>query len=82
MRYETARHLQESDCKRLCGGKQDTCGQMCQVVQAAGETERRGRKPALSVEDQVLLTLTFWREYRTRFPLGQEGGCTSHMFPV
>ena len=36
--------------------------------------ERRGRKSELAVEDQVLLTLGYWREYRTMFHLGQDLG--------
>jgi len=33
-----------------------------------------GRKPILSIEDQILMTLMYWREYRTRFHIGIDYG--------
>ena len=47
---------------------------MCEIVQAVENQKRSGRNCNLSVENQVLLTLTFWREYRTMFHLGQDWG--------
>ncbi len=74
MRYEKAKKLKDGEFKRLCGVKKKTFVEMCEIVQSAGKFERRGRKSKLSVENQVLLTLTFWREYRTMFHLGQDWG--------
>ena len=74
MRYEKAKQLKESDFKRLCGVKKEIFVTMCEVVKAALSRETRGRKSGLSVEDQVLLTLGYWREYRTMFHLGQDFG--------
>lgn len=74
MRYEKARNLKDSDFKRLCGVKKETFLAMCEIVQAVEEQKTSGRNCNLSVEDQVLLTLTFWREYRTMFHLGQDWG--------
>lgn len=34
--------------------------------------KKRGRTPALSLEDQLVLTLSFWREYRTHFHLSED----------
>lgn len=34
-------------------------------VAYAKKHERRGRKPKLSLEDQLLAALEYWREYRT-----------------
>lgn len=80
MRYEQAKKLKDSEFKRLCGVKKETFVEMCEIVQVAGNRERRGRKSKLSVENQVLLTLTFWREYRTMFHLGQDWGiCESNV---
>ena len=31
---------------------------------------KRGPKPKLSIEEQVLVTLEYWREYRTYFHIG------------
>jgi hypothetical protein len=74
MRYEKAKELKDGEFKRLCGVKKETFTEMCEIVQVAGKRERRGRKSKLAVENQVLLTLAFWREYRTMFHLGQDWG--------
>ena len=74
MRYETAKKLKDGEFKRLCGVKKETFIEMCKIVQAVESKKIRGRKPELSVQNQVLLTLTFWREYRTMFHLGQDWG--------
>jgi hypothetical protein len=49
---------------------------MVEVVSKRLTKERRkkGRPPKLSVEDQVLLTLEYWREYRTLFHLATSWG--------
>ena len=36
--------------------------------------KRSGRPPALCLEDQLVLTLSFWREYRTHFHLAEDWG--------
>jgi Helix-turn-helix of DDE superfamily endonuclease len=74
MRYEKAKELKESDFKWLCGVKKATFFTMCEVVKEVLSRETRDRKSDLSVEDQVLLTLGYWREYRTMFHLGQDFG--------
>ena len=74
MRYEKAKDLKELDFKRLCGVKKETFVVMCKVVQEVLSRETRGRKSDLTIEDQVLLTLSYWREYRTLFHLGQDYG--------
>ena len=74
MRYEKARDLKEGDFKRLCGVKKETFIVMCEVVREVLSRETRGRKSGLSVENQVLLTLGYWREYRRMFHLGQDFG--------
>jgi hypothetical protein len=40
----------------------------------AGRRYRGGRPPALSVENQLLLALGYWREYRTMFHVAQSFG--------
>jgi Helix-turn-helix of DDE superfamily endonuclease len=72
MRYEKAKKLKDSDFKRFCGVTKETFVEMCQIVQKVENDKRSGREPDLSVEDQVLLTLNYWREYRTMFHLGQD----------
>ncbi len=36
--------------------------------------KKSGRPPELIVEDQVLMVLQYWREYRTYFHIGQDFG--------
>lgn len=72
MKYEQAKDLKPPDFKRFCGVKKETFLVMCEVVKEVFGQETRGRKSALSVEDQILLTLGYWREYRTMFHLGQD----------
>jgi hypothetical protein len=74
MRYEKAENLKDKDFKRLCGVKKETFQAMCEVVREVSSRETRGRNSGLSAEDQVLLTLSYWREYRTMFHLGQDYG--------
>lgn len=74
MRYEKAKKLKDTEFKRLCGVKRETFLEMCELVQVVEKQKTSGRHSNLSVENQVLLTLTFWREYRTMFHLGQDWG--------
>ena len=74
MRYEKAKKLKDTEFKRLCGVKRETFLEMCEIVRAVENQKTCGRTGNLSVENQVLLTLTFWREYRTMFHLGQDWG--------
>ena len=36
--------------------------------------DKRGRRSALTLEEQVLVTLEYWREYRTYFHMGTNWG--------
>jgi len=72
MTYEDVKNLKDGDFKRLCGVTKETFAAMCEVVIEAKQLNRRGRKSNLSIENQVLLTVSFWREYRTLFHLGRD----------
>ncbi len=72
MTYENVKSLKDGDFKRLCGVTKETFAAMCEVVIEAKQLNRRGRKSNLSIENQVLLTVSFWREYRTLFHLGRD----------
>lgn len=47
---------------------------MLQILQEAHNKKhaKGGRKPKLSVADQLILTLSYYREYRTQFHLAQD----------
>jgi len=72
MTYEDVKNLKPGDFKRLCGVTRETFAAMCQVVVEYKQLNKRGRKSNLSIENQVLLTVSFWREYRTLFHLGRD----------
>ncbi len=72
MTYENVKNLNDGDFKRLCGVTKETFAAMCEVVVETKQLNRRGRKSNLSIENQVLLTVSFWREYRTLFHLGRD----------
>ncbi len=68
MRYETVKLLSDADFKRSTGVQRITFEKMVAVVEAG--LRNFGRPPALSRADQLLLTLMYWREYRTEFHIG------------
>jgi hypothetical protein len=72
MHYETIQHLKGADFKRLTGVQRTTFDLMLKVVEKSLGTF--GRPPALSRADQLLLTLMYWREYRTEFHIAQSYG--------
>jgi hypothetical protein len=72
MRYETIKHLKETDFKRLTG-VQRTTFEMMQAVVEKGLRDF-GRPSKLSRADQLLMTLMYWREYRTEFHIAQSYG--------
>jgi hypothetical protein len=72
MTYEDVKNLKPGDFKRLCGVTKETFAAMCRVVSEHKQVNKRGRKSNLSIENQVLLSVSFWREYRTLFHLGKD----------
>ena len=72
MRYETIKHLKDTDFKRLTGVQRETFEKMLKVI---GKGLRDfGRPTKLSRADQLLMTLMYWREYRTEFHIAQSYG--------
>jgi hypothetical protein len=72
MKYETIQHLKDPDFKRLTGVQRETFEQMLKVI--AKGLRDFGRPPKLSRADQLLMTLMYWREYRTEFHIAQSYG--------
>jgi acyl-CoA synthetase (AMP-forming)/AMP-acid ligase II len=72
MRYETIKHLKDTDFKRLTGVQLETFEKMLAVVEKG--LRHFGRPPKLSRADQLLMTLMYWREYRTEFHIAQSYG--------
>jgi hypothetical protein len=76
MSYEQVKDLRPAEFKRYCGVEPETFRRMVEVVSNHLRKQRRlpGRPTKLAVEDQVLLTLEYWREYRTLFHLATSWG--------
>ena len=72
MRYETVQKLRNGDFKRLTGVQRSTFEKMLEVVDKG--LREFGRPPKLSRADQLLMTLMYWREYRTEFHISQTYG--------
>ena len=72
MNYTTIEHLKDSDFKRLTGVQRETFEQMLTVIEKG--LRDFGRPPKLSRADQLLMTLMYWREYRTEFHIAQSYG--------
>ena len=68
MRYETVQALKAEDFKRSTGVQRTTFEKMLEVVETG--LHEFGRPTKLSRADQLLLTLMYWREYRTEFHIG------------
>jgi hypothetical protein len=66
MRYKELKNLKPSEFKRFCGVHQETFEQMVKVVAVEKVLQKKSGRPSqLSTEDQILMTLNYWREYRT-----------------
>jgi hypothetical protein len=76
MLYEKLNQLSAADFKRYCGVERETFDKICEIVRQKSAARRlaAGRPPKLETEDQVLLTLEYWREYRTMFHIGTSWG--------
>ena len=72
MRYETVQKLKDKDFKRLTGVQRSTFEKMLEVVEKG--LSDFGRPSKLSRADQLLMTLMYWREYRTEFHISQTYG--------
>jgi hypothetical protein len=72
MRYETIKTLKDNDFKRLTGVSRGIYEKMLAVLER--DLRNFGRPPKLSRADQLLMTLMYWREYRTEFHIGNTYG--------
>jgi len=67
MKYEKIAEYSNTHFRRITGVKRETFQKMVEILQEAyaQKHRRRGRTPKLSVEDLLLPTLEYLREYRT-----------------
>ena len=72
MTYEQIRNLSAKEFKRLCGVKPKLFQEMVEVLKPElPKPKQKGGQPKLSIEDQLLIALEYWREYRTYFHIAQ-----------
>jgi hypothetical protein len=75
MTYEKVKELSAENFKRLCGVRKETFTRMVQLLEKNVEGKMKtGRPSKLSLENQVLMTLEYLREYRTYFHISQYWG--------
>jgi len=72
MKYEDIKNWKNTDFKRLTGVRPKTFAKMLAVLEK--ELPNFGRPPKLSRADQLLMTLMYWREYRTQFHIAGSYG--------
>ena len=73
--YEGVLKLNRRTFRRRTGIYPETFLDMLKVLEDRERQKKRsGRPAALRLGDQLLLTLEFWREYRTFFHMGQAWG--------
>jgi len=82
-RYEKASKLKDKDFKQIIGVQKITFNEMVEVLRVAyaEKHKRRGRHRKLSMEDQLFLSLKYWRQYVTQKELAFEfevGEATAH----
>ena len=67
MKYEKMKKYKESQFRRITGVKRETFEKMGEILSKAEKMRRSkgGPKPSLSIENMLLATLEYLREYRS-----------------
>lgn len=81
--YEKAIKLTDEDFKQIIGVQKETFASMLDILQEAfaKKHERGGRPSKLSIEDQLFMSIKYWRQYVTQKELAFEfeiGEATVH----
>lgn len=73
MKYYQVKELEDEKFRRLTGVKRASFSKMVDILRQADivKKSKGGRKNKLIIEDQLLMTLEYLREYRTYFHIGQ-----------
>ena len=80
MKFEYLKKRSEKEFRRITGVKRETFSKMIEVVQAACYEKKKiakapgGRPNKLSIENRLLMTLEYLREYRTYASIGASYG--------
>ena len=74
MNYTIAQTLSPQHFKRRFGVQPTTFKQIVNTLPLWRTAPKPGAKPKLTLEEQVLVALEYWREYRTYFHIGSSWG--------
>ncbi|KIC77150.1 putative transposase for insertion sequence element IS702 [Neochlamydia sp. TUME1] len=76
MKFEIVKDLDDERFRRLAGVKRTTFNKMVGILDQSIKNRRvnSGRKKKLGLENMLLMTLEYIREYRTYFHVGQSYG--------
>jgi len=76
MKYEAIKDTKDEEFRRLTGVKKFTFNKMVEILAAEEKIQkaRGGRKNRLSLQDRLLMTLEYLREYRTYFHISKSYG--------
>lgn len=74
MNYETLKNLSDAAFRRSVGVTREVFYELVGVLVQAEAAKKKSGRPSLSLENQLCLTLSYWREYRTLFHLGLSYG--------
>lgn len=76
MKYVQLKNLNDQAFRRRTGVKRSTFARMIEILNDATQAQRQqgGRHTKLSLEDRLLLTLEYLREYRTYFHIAHDYG--------
>ena len=71
-KYEKSKVLSDKNFRRIVGIKRKTFEMMTKILSTAYafKHEKGGRRPKLSIENQLMLALEYWRQYITFAELG------------
>ena len=74
MDHNSLDRLSDEQFRRLTGLKRPMFQKMIQVLHASQRRRKGGNRRRLSLEGCLLMTLEYWREYRTQFHIAHSYG--------
>jgi len=76
VKFETVKELDDEKFRRLAGVKRTTFEKMVLILEQSDKSKKihGGRKNKLSIQNMLLMTLEYIREYRTYFHISQSYG--------
>jgi hypothetical protein len=84
MKSENLSKLRDEQFRRITGVKRTTFNKMLEILQVSEAIRRSkgGPKPSLTVEEMLLSTLEYWREYRTYAHIAASYGISESGIPA